>query len=159
MALLPYQRLSGFFTKQKFIVGQSLSELERRLGYRCGRLAQGACVYRVEVLPGINDFEMYGYSQISGGRLETGGRYDQRRANKIWPGNKDIEIENLKNIARSSWRLSGPDSLVKVIPVTPHSQSETYPPGTGVPQWRMISPVRCRQVTFIEGPHGKCSLF
>ncbi|MBK8566756.1 MAG: hypothetical protein IPN76_26345 [Saprospiraceae bacterium] len=155
----PYQRLSGFFTQQKFIVGQTLPELERRLGYRSGRLAQGAYVYRAEQLPTANDFELYGYSQVSGDKLNTGGQYDRSKANKLWPGSKDIELNKLKSIAMSGWQLSGPDSLVKVMPVTPHSENETYPPGSGVPQWRVTNAVQCRLVVFIKGPNGKFNLF
>ena len=42
----------GCFTKLKFLAGQSLSEIMRRLGLRAGRLAQGAYFVQACELPG-----------------------------------------------------------------------------------------------------------
>ena len=43
------------------------------------------------------------------------------------------------------WTLSGPDRLVKVLPGIAHSEEidpdEQYPPGYGVPQWRLLVPL------------------
>jgi hypothetical protein len=40
------------------------------------------------------------------------------------------------------WTLFGPDRLVKVLPGIAHSEEidldEQYPPGYGVPQWRLL---------------------
>ena len=159
MALFPYQRLDGFFTQQKFIAGQTLTELERRLGYRTGRLSQGAYVYRAEVLPANSDFELYGYSQIPGDRSNSAdGQYSRSKADEIW-GTANYDLNKLKNMARNGWRLTGPDSLVKVIPVIRHSSKEEYPPGSGVPQWRITNAIRCRQMGFVKGPSDRVKVF
>jgi hypothetical protein len=137
----------GFFTQLKYLAGQSLSEIERRLGYRTGRLAQGAYVVQACDLPGLNEFNLMGYSQVSGDRFKTNGQYDTGKLNAI-SGN--AHAAELKAIAYSRWQISGPDSLVKVIPVISHSDWETYPPGTGVPQWEVTAPLRCRVAAFVE---------
>jgi hypothetical protein len=144
----------GCFTQLKFLAGQSLSEIERRLGFRAGRLAQGAYVVQACELPGLHDFNLMGYTQVSGDRFKTNGQYDKAKLNAM-SGNADEK--KLREMARSVWQLSGPDSLVKVIPVTPHSDRETYPPGSGVPQWEMTAPVRCRVAAFVS-PHNHFSL-
>lgn len=137
----------GCFTQLKFLAGQSLSEIERRLGYRTGRLAQGAYVVQACELPGVNEFNLLAYSHIPGDRFKTNGQYDPKKLNAM-SGNADAT--NLREIARSVWQISGPDSLVKVIPVTPHSDRETYPSGSGVPQWEITTPLRCRVTAFVE---------
>ncbi|WP_207431278.1 hypothetical protein [Sabulibacter ruber] len=138
----------GCFTQLKYIAGQSLSEVERRLGYRTGRLAKGAYVVQASELPGINDFNLLAYSQIPADRFKTEGKYDLQKANAMFPGTS--ETKKLRQIVLSSWQQSGPDSLVKIIPVTPHSDRETYPSGSGVPQWELTVPLRCRVAAFVE---------
>jgi hypothetical protein len=144
----------GCFTQLKYIAGQSLPEIERRLGFRTGRLSKGAYIVQASELPGINEFNLLGYSQVSGDRFKTNGAYDQKKLNAM-SGNADAV--KLRTMVRSGWQISGPDSLVKVIPVIPHSDSETYPPGSGVPQWEITTPLRCRVAAFVE-PHGRFTL-
>jgi hypothetical protein len=63
-----YIVLQGFFTSQKSLRGQNLSEFERRIGYRPGRLmAKGAAVYAFTRLPELWEFELGGYTNVSGG--------------------------------------------------------------------------------------------
>lgn len=137
----------GFFTQLKYLAGQNLSEIELRLGFRSGRLANGAYVVQAEELPKIDQFNLTGYSQVSGDRFKTNGLYDATKLNRM-SGNADVEI--LKAMVLSKWQTSGPDSLVKVIPVIRHSDFETYPPGSGVPQWEVTVALRCHVATFIE---------
>lgn len=140
----------GCFTQLKYIAGQSLSEIERRLGYRTGRLAQGAYVVQACELPGLNEFNLLAYSHIPGNRFKTNSNYDPQKAKAMFG---DLEHKKLRQQVRANWQISGPDSLVKIIPVTPHSDRETYPSGSGVPQWEMTAPLRCRVAAFVEPYH------
>jgi hypothetical protein len=137
----------GCFTQLKYLAGQSLSEIERRLGYRTGRLAQGAYVLQACELPGPNGFNLLAYSLTPGDRFKTAGSYDPQKASALFG---DLDHHKLRQLALAGWQISGPDSLVKIIPVTPHSDRETYPSGSGVPQWEMTVPLRCRVAAFVE---------
>jgi hypothetical protein len=144
----------GCFTQLKYVAGQSLSEIERRLGYRTGRLSQGAYVVQACELPGPHEFNLLAYSQTPGDRFKTDGKYDPQRAKALFG---DLDHQKLRQTVRAGWQLTGPDSLVKIIPVTPHSDRETYPPGSGVPQWEITTPLRCRVAAFVP-PHGHFTL-
>jgi hypothetical protein len=56
----------------------------------------------------------------------------------------NLDLDKLKAIASSRWSLSGGDRLVKVYPAVGHNPTmaadDQYPPGAGVPQWRLIRP-------------------
>jgi hypothetical protein len=74
----------GCFTQLKYLAGQSLSEIERRLGYRTGRLAQGAYIVQACELPGTNEFNLMAYSQTPGDCFKTGGNYDPQKARAMF---------------------------------------------------------------------------
>ena len=135
----------------KFIAGQTLPEIERRLGFRTDRLSGGAFIAQASELPGLYAFNPMAYSQISGDRFQTNGNYDANKANALFPNTDAIK---LREIVLGIWPLSGPDSLVKVLPVIAHSATETYPPGSGVPQWEITAPIRSRVVAFVQ-PYGR----
>ncbi len=58
--------LRGFFTKQIYLQGQTLREIEDRLGFDSGRLSLGAWFATVVRLPMVDEFEFAGYSQVAG---------------------------------------------------------------------------------------------
>jgi hypothetical protein len=96
------QQVAGCVTQQKYIAGRMLSEIERILGFRAGRLAQGAFVVRLDQLPGLPQFDISGYTNVNTGRkLDRSG----------------VDVDRLKQNARSAWSLRGPNSLEKVIPM------------------------------------------
>jgi hypothetical protein len=130
--------ISGFVTKDKYVRGRTLSELERVLGYGAGRLSKGVIVAKPLALPGVNDFETRGYSQVAGHRYRpvSGIDYDVVRRN-----------------ARDSWSLSGLESLVKFIPI---GSGDHYPPGEGVPQWLFTRKVPGSVVAIVtDYPEGR----
>lgn len=145
--------LRGCFTQMKFIAGQTLPEIERRLGVRAGRLSKGAYIVQAGELPGLHGFNLLAYSQIPGDRFKTGSSYDQGKANGMFPGTDPVK---LRQLVLSNWEVSGRDSLVKVIPVIPHTEHETYPSGSGVPQWELTEPIRSRVIAEVE-PYGRFS--
>ena len=129
--------ISGFVTKDKFVRGRSLGELERVLGYGTGRLSKGVIVAKPLALPGVGDFETRGYSQVAGHRYRPVA---------------GVEYDVVRRIARDSWTLSGLDSLVKFIPM---GAGDEYPPGEGVPQWLFTRKVPGTVVAIIvDYPEG-----
>ena len=123
MAIGHITKVTGYITKDKFLVGRPLSVLERFLGFHQGRLSRGATFVKLNRLPLEDEFELAAYSITAEHRLvpPTG-----------------LDISKLKKIAISTWRLSGPDRLIKVIAGIAHDRNLTnddqYPPGAGVPQ-------------------------
>ncbi|MFD2571160.1 hypothetical protein ACFSUS_10975 [Spirosoma soli] len=138
----------GFVTKVKCVRGWTLSEVERALGFHQGRLSQGIYVALLapgQSLPGPADFELRGYSQVA----------DHR-----WAGTGTMNVTKLKEIAVAGWEPNGSDALVKVLPVIRHSadmdDDRQYPPGGGVPQWKLVRPLLFQIVAFVGNyPQGK----
>ena len=60
------KKMGGFVTRQINVQGQSLGEIERRLGYHSGRLKAGAIFWIAELLPTHQQFEFAGYTQVAG---------------------------------------------------------------------------------------------
>ena len=117
-------RVSGCFTKEKFIAGRTLVEIERILGFRAGRLAHGMVVVALMELPAMDQFELAAYSNVATHRFKTP---------------TDLNIEKIKAEAKASWATSGFERVVKVLPGTAHDPAMNpdvqYPPGQGAPQW------------------------
>jgi hypothetical protein len=115
-------RVSGFVTKEKFIAGRTLLEIEDILGYRRGRFAKGIVVVHPTRLPLASEFDLAAYSMVAE------HRYKQPDG---------LDIGKMKQNAIASWALLGPERLVKVRPNTPHDQElepeMQYPPGRGAP--------------------------
>ncbi len=147
---------SGCFTKLKQIAGASLSEIEIRLGFRRGRLSQGAYIVQASELPGSDQFDLIGYTNVPADEFKTNGKYDNSKADAKY-GKLDHAVFK-KNIVLPSWEISGPDSLVKVVAVIEHSNSETYPYSPNpVSQWMVNEPIRCKVIAFIP-PNGRFTL-
>jgi hypothetical protein len=114
----------GCVTKEKFIRGRALADLEKLLGFSAGRLRQGIGVIRPCRLPAATEFDLGGYTQVAIHRHETP---------------RGVVPAVLRQNAHDSWTLRGPESLVKIVAFTPHnpelSDDFQYPPGGGIPQW------------------------
>ena len=108
------------------MAGRTLSVLERYLGFREGRLRLGATFVKLTRLPAEGEFELAGYSMTAQHRQVTPS---------------GLDVHKLKRQAMSRWTLAGPDRLIKVIPAVEHDPNidpdDQYPPGDGVPQWRL----------------------
>jgi len=139
--------ITGCVTLLKFIRGQSLSELEARLGFSSGALRNGAEVFRAIELPSFEGFECYGYTLQPTDILETDGQYDETKVRERF-GN--LDRMKVKELARSCWNTKGNDSLVKVRQL--EWEKADYPRGTGVPQWKLNIPVAAeRLATLLPG--------
>jgi len=132
----------GFVTKQKYLAGRSLLELESLLGFHAGRLATGATIAALDRFPQAREFETRGYSQVA----------DHRHATP--PG---LDMAVIKRLAMAAWAPGGPDRLVRVIAVTKHNadmeDDDQYPPGKGVPQWKLVESIPATVIAVLGG-HG-----
>ncbi|MEJ1239307.1 hypothetical protein WBG78_14315 [Chryseolinea sp. T2] len=126
--------IHGFVTSEKFIANCSLSEIEKRLGFHQGRLMQGAAFLVLSGTPSDKDFELRGYSNVADHRFKM-------------PSGLDVKV--LKRNVKEAWE-EDQTQLIKVVPRQGHnpeiSDDIQYPPGHGVPQWKLTSDYKARVV-------------
>jgi len=119
--------VSGYITKDKFLVGRPLSQIGRDLGIGANRLTKGATFVKLNRLPMPNGFETAAYS------ITAEHRYQPQSG---------LDMNRLKRLAYESWKLGGLERLVKVRPTIRHDPEQgldlQYPIGTGVPQWKIL---------------------
>jgi hypothetical protein len=120
--------ISGFVTLSKYIKGRTLADIEKILGFHPGRLLQGATFAELQRMPRASEFEARGYSQVAD--------HHHKSSNGVDP-------DKLKQIVIAEvWSKPG-ERLVKVIPGVGHNPAmapnEQYPPGLGVPQWKLTA--------------------
>jgi hypothetical protein len=136
----------GYFLQLKFIRGQSPAELERRIGFRAGRLSQGWYLLFMLRLPTPDEYEMHGYTHFSGGMVQGHLPHAspppvQERLLMLEQGWSAADVRRFKERQIKTFSVTGADRLAKVIPVVEHSEIEEYPPGTGIPQWKAVKPL------------------
>lgn len=143
------QKLQGDFSKALYYRSQSSSEVERRIGYRAGRLREGWWLMFLTVLPTPEQFEYRGYSQMSGGREQghlpqysSGPTAEDRLKSGGFnlTGSEHQQRGLKQKTIAEVFRLSGPERLAKVRPVArEHGDPDVpdYPPGAGIPQWTL----------------------
>lgn len=150
--------LSGFFTIQIYLQGRTLAEIERLVGFERGRLINGAWFATALNLPGIDDFELAGYSQVAAHHtLEQYG--DLNNPKGKWEQDAySIKKQN----AMSEWSLFGSKRPIKIIPMVGHDNDMKddyqYPPGSGIPQWKIKrqKPVLWRGIGYVGNyPNGR----
>lgn len=133
-------KVKGFITDEKFLRGQSLSEIEKRLGFHKGRLKNGATFCLVDY-PHINAFSFRGYSQVAG------HHYDEQYSEV------KVDVVRAKKSLIKSWKERGVQ-LIKVLPEIRHnstiSDDEQYPPGSGIPQWEITHETKARVIAILE---------
>jgi hypothetical protein len=133
--------VKGFVTQYKFLAGRQLASIELLLGFHAGRLSRGAAFATLDRLPMIGEFDTAGYSQVA----------DHRH---VAPA--DLDPEGLRRMAMRAWTLTGPNRLIRVQASTPHdpemSNDDQYPPGQGVPQWKITSPIPGKVVAVLSRP-------
>jgi len=118
--------VSGYVTKDKFIRGRTVQQIEQILGFHPGRFRSGIAVVLLNRLPTLAEFELAAYSITPEHRFQRP---------------TDLNIDKLKKMAAESWSLIGLERLVKVQPAIPHDPDvppdKQYPPGLGAPQWKL----------------------
>lgn len=123
--------VSGCITQEKFMKGRTLPELEWLLGFHAGRLEEGIVVAVLLKVPEINQFELLGYTQVAEHKFSPDAL-------------NGLDVDKLKQmIHENTFTTVGTNRLVKIMSNTPHSEhmssDEQYPPGEGVPQWKLTS--------------------
>lgn len=122
-------QVTGFVTLKKFLAGKNLQQIESLLGFHQGRLKLGATVAELQSFPSALEFDLAGYSQVADHRFNSNAL-------------NGFDVSKLKGIVQDVWSQPG-EKLVKVIAATRHdpgiSNDEQYPPGQGVPQWKLIA--------------------
>lgn len=142
----------GNVTQNTWVGPRPAHALEQSLGFEPGRLAAGWAVLVLKEPLGPLDFEFDGITLRSGGREglpaasweEDALRprvHDRVLGEQGEPGYRRMQRWSLASIPET-----GPQRLVKVSPVTPHSQAvapdRQYPMGGGGLQWKLIRPCR-----------------
>ena len=136
MQLQQIIQVKGCITQERYIKGRSLPELERLLGFEKGRLDKGIVVATLIQLPNINQFQLLGYTQVA-----------EHKFKSIDP--EKLDVNKLKEmVLKDAFTLVGNKRLVKVIANTQHNakidNDTQYPPGQGIPQWKLISIIPAR---------------
>ena len=143
---------TGFCTQAFLLRGQSLPELEDRLGFRRDRLASGAMILFLEKLPLPEDFELAGYTNFSDGavrgdKIPAAERAPYRAEALLKSEDKwtDEKLHAFKQgMIGHKIAINGPERLAKLVPVLKHSDSETYPAGSGIFQVKIVRPLPFR---------------
>jgi hypothetical protein len=144
----------GYFTLKKYILyanANGLKKVEQTLGFHDGRLKQGAYLFELLEIPEAHQFDLAAYSQVA-----------QHRFKEVFPDiDKTLDIDKAKQGIIEMWKKEGGAStLVKIKAVTDHvndmSDDTQYPPGLGVPQWRLTKGIRAKVIGFSEEyPFGR----
>jgi hypothetical protein len=142
--------LTGDVTQNRWVGARSARALEESLGYGRGRLSAGWTVLLLKQKLEPADFKFSGITLRSGGRLglpagtTAADRARQHVSDGIKSERGDAGYLDLQSKILTSITDKGPDRIVKVIPVTPHSDSmapsDQYPMGGGGLQWTLIRP-------------------
>lgn len=139
--------MSGDVTQNRWVGARSARALEQSLGYGPGRLSRGWTVLllKQKLLPA--DFKFSGITLRSGGRLGLPGdtaaadRARQHVSDVIKIERGEAGYRDLQLKALASITDTGPDRIVKVIPVEGHSDTmaprDQYPMGGGGLQWTL----------------------
>jgi hypothetical protein len=134
------EKYLGYITQAKYLRSQSTREIELRIGYRAGRLAEGYSLWFLLDRLTPEDFEFRGYSQMSGG-VPMGHKPahsdDPNAEQSLLAEGYDLAALK-RRICDQTFRYVGPDWLCKVIPIREKFGDKDYPQGTGIPQWEIV---------------------
>jgi hypothetical protein len=123
--------VKGYFTVERNIEGATLREMESKLGFRPGRLAQGARVLVLLNQPLAGQFVYAGSTLFS----------DAKGL---------VEIEKRRNFPIPHAWLG--QRLIKVVPLLRDGGDEQYPAATSpVEQWQLVVQVPAQEVSQLNG--------
>ncbi len=138
----------GYFTKGMFLRSQPPREVEKRLGFEAGRMRDGWWLLLLTELPGPNDFEVRGYSQMSNGIAQghlTAPPDPLNAEQRLRAEGYDV-VRIKTGLIRDVFRLAGPDRLAKAVP---KAGGALYPQGSGIPQWELTRELKWRVAAFV----------
>jgi hypothetical protein len=120
------EHVQGYFTIERNLIGSTLRELESKLGFRPGRLAQGARILLLLRRPSVGEFVFAGST-----------RYSNAKGLVALEQRQDVPIPH-------AWLGQ---RLVKVDPHLPHSESEWYPRAANpVEQWQLLTRLPANEI-------------
>jgi hypothetical protein len=124
--------IEGYFTIERNILGLSLREMEVRLGFCPGRLAEGARILALDLQPRIEEFEPRGST-----RFPDGNGLDKLalKSTKFLPG---------------AWLGQ---RLVKVEPLVRSSPIESPSSFSAVEQWKLTRAVPGSEICTLSPMH------
>jgi hypothetical protein len=126
-------RQGGYVLLASHIRGRSPVLLEQVLGYRRTRLSRGWYLLFLLDPVSAGEFELHGYTHFSGGKAKDSPLTAEQDLRA-----RGVDVDRIKRRqAEERFKIHGPDRIAKVVPVIDHSGIETYPPGAGIPQWRL----------------------
>ena len=136
--------MGGYFTRLLWVAGQPANELEDRIGYHRGRLAQGYLFLAITETIRADEIELVGHSHFSGGRIghpSLNNRMSAEDSLRRNIGDAGIQVQRQK--IATLLNAGGSDTGVKVLPQIRHdpamSNAAQYPVGTGIPQFNLTA--------------------
>ncbi|OLY94435.1 hypothetical protein SAMN05444008_10138 [Cnuella takakiae] len=137
-----YLQVRGYITQERYLKYKSLPQMESLLGFQQGRLKEGAIVAVLDQMPAKSGFELAGYSQMAEHKIPK-------------DFTKGLDTNKLKEILiKEVFTLTGEKRLVKVLPFSKHkvnlSNDLQYPPGQGIPQWKLSDTLFARVVAVVK---------
>lgn len=148
-------QLNGYVTKQIFLQGQSLQEIENRIGYNPGRLSLGAIFCVAMQLPEPKNINLGAYSMVADHHLNDANKFGADFNNRP-------QDDSLRKIAVAQMGQAGSERIIKVLPLMRHTDEmdndldKFYPPGTGIPQWKILNNIPFKVEAIVtEYPKGR----
>src|SRR4051812_41788018 len=121
--------VKGYFTVERNLVGLTLRQMEAKLGFRPGRLNDGARLFALRRQPSVGEFVYAGSTRYpdADGLVDLDARLSAASVSipHAWLGQR----------------------LIKVSPNLLHTSSETYPKADSpVEQWQLLVPLPADEV-------------
>jgi len=127
------EHVKGYFTVERNIAGLTLQQMEAALGFRPGRLTNGARVLVLKRPPLVGEFVFAGSTRYSDAKGLVGVQQRLSGASTSVP---------------HAWRGQ---RLVKVAPNLLHTASELYPQAKSpVEQWELLAPLPAEEVCRLD---------
>ncbi len=141
----------GCITRLHFIVNRPTDEIERRTGYSRGRLDGGWWWLLLTEPVRAGDFEFFGHSNSSGGRVghPSGGPAREAVQEALRKQVNGAGLLRKQQGIAAAMAISGHERIAKIVPrsgedpTIPADEAwRHYPPGSGIPQWWLVAPKR-----------------
>jgi hypothetical protein len=151
---------AGIITQQNVIAGAKRFDVERKMGFNAGHLAQGYTVARLQLAPKYDDWTFRRYTQMAGHAADWDPEEmgeDTRTAEEALLAN-GYTVDTMKNeVMMMEFHTSGPKRLIKIIPAVNPKGWPQYPEGAGAPQWILHNPLPMVVAAFV-GPNDTYDL-
>jgi len=143
--------VKGYITQLHFVAKKTGPQLENLIGFKAGRLGLGWAMLHLTKMPKPGDFQFRGYSQMSGG-ISQGhlkNPIDKRTAEQRLKADEFDVVKLKEMIIKDTFAISGAKRLVKIIPNKKPAGNKDFPPGTGIPQWELVKPMKFKVAAVI----------